>query len=97
MDALGVSTLIYTDIDTDGMLSGPNYAALERVLEAARCGVVASGGVSGRADILRLAEMKKRHPNLDGVIVGKALYERRVDLGDLLALGNAVQAPGVNR
>jgi phosphoribosylformimino-5-aminoimidazole carboxamide ribotide isomerase len=86
MDALGVSTLIYTDIDTDGMLGGPNFASLERILETAGCGVIASGGVSGRDDVLRLAEMKKRRPNLDGVIVGKALYERRVDLVDLLAV-----------
>ena len=86
MGALGVSTLIHTDIATDGMLAGPNYAALEAILGAAGCAVIASGGVSGRDDVLRLAEMKKRRPNLDGVIVGKALYERRVDLGDLLAL-----------
>ena len=86
MDALGVPTLIYTDIDTDGMLGGPNYASLEGILAAASCGVIASGGVSCRGDVERLAEMNRRRPNLDGVIVGKALYERRVDLADLLAL-----------
>ena len=48
--------------------------------------VIASGGVSRREDVVRLAELQKRRPNLEGVIVGKALYERRVELPDLLAL-----------
>jgi phosphoribosylformimino-5-aminoimidazole carboxamide ribotide isomerase len=86
MDACGVAIIIHTDISADGMLAGPNFAALESVLGAVRCGVIASGGVSGRGDVVRLAEMKKRRPNLDGVIVGKALYERRVELTDLLAI-----------
>jgi phosphoribosylformimino-5-aminoimidazole carboxamide ribotide isomerase len=86
MGALGVSTVIYTDIDTDGMLAGPNYASLEGILAATDCRVIASGGVSCRGDVERLAGMKRHHPNLDGVIVGKALHERRVNLADLLAL-----------
>ena len=86
MEALGVRTLIHTDVATDGMLAGPNYAAQEAMLAAVACGVIASGGVGGREDVVRLLEMKKRRPNLDGVIVGKALYERRVDLTDLLRL-----------
>jgi phosphoribosylformimino-5-aminoimidazole carboxamide ribotide isomerase len=86
MDALGVRTLIHTDISTDGMLTGPNFAAQEAMLAAVRCRVIASGGVSCREDVVRLTEIEKRRPNLDGVIVGKALYERRVELADLLAL-----------
>ena len=86
MDALGVQTLIHTDISTDGMLTGPNFAAQEAILGAVRCRVIASGGVSRRDDVVQLAAMQKRRPNLDGVIVGKALYENRVDLGDLLSL-----------
>ena len=86
MDALGVRTLIHTDISTDGMLTGPNFAAQEAMLEAVKCRVIASGGVSRREDFMRYLEMKKRRPNLDGVIVGKALYEGQVDLGDLLDL-----------
>ena len=89
MDARGVRTLIYTDIGTDGMLTGPNFAAQEALLQAVGCRIIASGGVSVRADVVRLAEMGKRHPRLDGVIVGKALYERRVDLADLLAIARA--------
>ena len=86
MDALGVRTIIHTDVGTDGMLTGPNFSAQEALLGAVRCGVIASGGVSARDDVVKLAEMKKRRPNLDGVIVGKALYEKRVDLADLLTL-----------
>jgi len=86
MDALGVRTLIHTDVATDGMLTGPNLAAQDAMLAAVGCRVVASGGVGGREDVVRLLEMKKRRPNLDGVIIGKALYEGRVDLADLLAL-----------
>lgn len=86
MDALGVRTLIHTDIGTDGMLTGPNFAAQEAMLNAGKFGVIASGGVSRREDIAKLAELARRYSNLDGVIVGKALYEKRVDLPDLLAL-----------
>ena len=89
MDGLGVATLIYTDIATDGMLTGPNFAAQEAVLQAVRGRVIASGGVSDRGDIARLAELARRCANLDGVIVGKALYEKRVDLGDLIRLASS--------
>ena len=86
MAALGVATLIYTDIGTDGMLTGPNLAAQEAMLAAVSCRVIASGGVSRREDVIALAKLAQRHAHLDGVIVGKALYERRVDLRDLLEI-----------
>jgi len=84
MDEIGIATLIHTDIGTDGMLTGPNLAGQEAMLGAVRCRVIASGGVSEADDVDRLAALGRRYPNLDGVIVGKALYERRVDLADLL-------------
>ena len=86
MDALGVRTVIHTDIGTDGMLTGPNFPAQEAMLSAGRFGVIASGGVSRRDDVIKLAELSRRCPNLEGVIVGKALYEKRVELRDLLAI-----------
>ena len=89
MAALGVGTIIYTDIGTDGMLIGPNLAAQEAMLTAVPARVIASGGVSRREDVAALTNIKKRRPNLDGVIVGKALYERRVELADLLAIAGA--------
>jgi phosphoribosylformimino-5-aminoimidazole carboxamide ribotide isomerase len=90
MDALGVATLIHTDIGTDGMLTGPNYPAQEAMLAAGGFRVIASGGVSRREDVIELAKLALRHTRLDGVIVGKALYEARVDLRDLLALAKGV-------
>ena len=92
MDALGVRTLIHTDIGTDGMLTGPNLPAQEAMLEAGRFGVIASGGVSRREDVIALAEMARRHANLDGVIVGKALYEKRVELPDLLSIAGQAKS-----
>lgn len=89
MDDIGVSTLIYTDIGTDGMLIGPNLVAQEAMLKTVRCRVIASGGVSVRDDVSNLNNLAKKYPNLDGVIVGKAIYEGRVQLPDLLALVKA--------
>lgn len=86
MDALGVATLIHTDVGTDGMLGGPNFAAQEAMLGAVGARVIASGGVGTREDIVRFVEARKSRPNLDGVIVGKAIYERRVELKDLLGI-----------
>lgn len=86
MDALGVSTLIHTDVGTDGMLTGPNFEAQEAMLGAVEARVIASGGVSRREDVARLIATGKNHPNLDGVIVGKAIYVGRVYLSDLLRL-----------
>ena len=87
MDAAGVATLIYTDIGTDGMLTGPNLAAQEEMAQAVNASVIASGGVSRREDVIALADIEKRRPNLDGVIVGKAIYEKRVEVADLLKIG----------
>ena len=89
MDALGVATLVHTDVATDGMLAGPNFPAQEAMLGAVRARLIVSGGVGGREDVTRLAQFQERHPNLDGVIVGKALYEGRVTLGDLLSVARA--------
>ena len=89
MDALGVRTLIHTDIGTDGMLTGPNFAAQEAMLGAGKFNVIASGGVSRREDVVKLTQLARRYSNLDGVIVGKALYEKRVDLPDLIAIARA--------
>ena len=72
----GAKTIIYTDIATDGMLAGPNFHELERMLELLKVDLVASGGVSSSEDLLQLAAM----PGLYGAITGKALYEGKVNL-----------------
>jgi phosphoribosylformimino-5-aminoimidazole carboxamide ribotide isomerase len=92
MDALGVRTLIHTDIGTDGMLTGPNFPAQEAMLNAGKFAVIASGGVSRREDVVKLSELARRYANLDGVIVGKALYEKRVELRDLLGIADHAQS-----
>ena len=75
MTALGVKKIIFTDIATDGMLSGPSYESLERLLQAVDCHLIASGGVSCNEDLIRLREM-----GAYGAIVGKAYYAGAVDL-----------------
>lgn len=82
---LGVRTIIYTDVATDGMLQGPNFSALTAILEAAPCDIIASGGVSNAADLRKLHELSKVHANLHGAIVGKAIYEGRVTVVEALA------------
>jgi len=86
---LGVQTIIYTDISTDGMLTGPNFAAQKEMLQTVSCKIIASGGVARREDVEGLCQLAVEHPNLLGVIIGKALYEQKVDLRDLIALAAA--------
>ena len=72
----GAGTVIYTDIATDGTLEGPNYAALQNLLEILDCNLIASGGVACGEDLERLASMQ----GLYGAIIGKALYEGKISL-----------------
>jgi len=81
LEALGVKTLIYTDIVQDGMLKGPNTAAMAALCDRVACRVIASGGVASMAHVAALAALGK--PNLTGVIVGKALYEGTVSFAEL--------------
>jgi len=85
--AIGVGTLIYTDTATDGMLQGPNLAAVGELCGAVTCNIIASGGVSTAADVRALTTLG--HANLLGAIVGKALYEGHTTLPDLLAAAGA--------
>lgn len=78
VSAVGVATIIYTDTATDGMLTGPNLAGVRMLCEAVKAKIIASGGISTCADIAALAGLNL--PNLDGVIVGKALYEGAVTI-----------------
>lgn len=80
MESMGVSTIIYTDICTDGMLSGPNLVAMQEMADAVRCRIIASGGVSCIDDIVALEKT-----GVDGVIVGKAIYEGRLNLREAIA------------
>jgi phosphoribosylformimino-5-aminoimidazole carboxamide ribotide isomerase len=75
MEALGARTLIHTDIARDGMLTGPALAATEVLVRGTSLDIVASGGIGTLADIEAV-----RGIGAAGVIVGKAIYEGRVDL-----------------
>ncbi len=80
----GAGTIIYTDIATDGMLQGPNFAETERVNAAiVPLGgqLIASGGVGTAAHVLRAAQI----PSLYGCIIGKALYDKTVSLAEVKA------------
>lgn len=75
MKELGVKTIIYTDISKDGMLCGPNVMQTARLVEATGLDIVASGGVSCMEDLERLESI-----GVEGAILGKAIYEKKVDL-----------------
>ncbi|MBV9491416.1 MAG: 1-(5-phosphoribosyl)-5-[(5-phosphoribosylamino)methylideneamino]imidazole-4-carboxamide isomerase [Verrucomicrobia bacterium] len=77
----GASTIIFTDIATDGMMSGPNLPLLIEVLKLFRGQVISSGGVADMEDIRLLASL----PGLYGVIIGKALFDEAIDLGEAVA------------
>jgi phosphoribosylformimino-5-aminoimidazole carboxamide ribotide isomerase len=74
----GINRVIYTDISRDGMLTGPNLSSLRRMAIATGLKITASGGVSSLDDLKQLAELER--DGVDEVIVGKAIYERQLDL-----------------
>lgn len=81
MKNLGVGRINYTDISRDGMLTGPNLAATKNLAVATGMKITASGGVSTQQDIENL---KKLEPfGVDSAIVGKAIYEKRIELAGL--------------
>ncbi|ARE41907.1 Phosphoribosylformimino-5-aminoimidazole carboxamide ribotide isomerase [Rhodovulum sp. P5] len=77
----GVAALIYTDIDRDGAMAGPNIAATEALARAVSIPVIASGGVSSMADLIALRDTGV----IAGAISGRALYDGALDLGAALA------------
>jgi phosphoribosylformimino-5-aminoimidazole carboxamide ribotide isomerase len=83
LHALGARLLIYTDISRDGVLEGPNVQAIREMLDNTDLSVIASGGVSSITDVQHLAELD--HWRLDGVIIGKALYEGLIEFEEALA------------
>ncbi len=81
MEALGVKTIIYTDIATDGALSGPSLEKLIALRGAVSCQITASGGVSCLEDLMNLAKN-----GMDGAVVGKAYYAGTVDIKQAVSL-----------
>lgn len=81
MEAIGVKNIIFTDISRDGTLTGPNISALEKLKENVSCDITASGGIKSIDDVKKIKEM-----NLYGVIIGKAIYSKTIDLKEAVTL-----------
>lgn len=80
----GGRSVIYTDIAKDGGLQGPNLAEIRTVSEAVNLDVIASGGVGSLEDLENLKKLKR--PNITGVIIGKAIYEKKFTLKDAIGV-----------
>jgi phosphoribosylformimino-5-aminoimidazole carboxamide ribotide isomerase len=80
MQDRGVRSFVFTDVDRDGMLDGPDLDGVRRVADVVRGRFMYSGGIGSREDLVALARM--RQVNLAGVIVGKALYEGRFTIAE---------------
>ena len=76
---LPLAAIIYTDIDRDGMMTGPNLERTKALIEAVDMPVIASGGVKEVADIKKLAEL-----GVEGVVIGRSLYEGTLNLADAI-------------
>ena len=81
LEKIGVKTVVYTDISKDGMLIGPNFDIYEKLSKETNLDIIASGGISSIEDIKKLKDM-----NLYGAIIGKALYENKIELKEVLSL-----------
>ena len=76
----GISRLIYTDINRDGMKQSPNFDETSKIAELSNCPVIISGGVSSIDDIKKARTLK----NIEGIIVGKAIYDGDISLEELV-------------
>lgn len=87
LESLGARWIIHTDVATDGAMQGPNLEAQQKMAQSVpHCRVIASGGVTRESDIDNLEKLAVQFPNIEGVIVGKALYEGSVSLKNICQL-----------
>ena len=77
----GVSRLVYTDINRDGTKASPNFNETAKIAEMSKCPVIISGGVSSISDIKKAKELNNK--NIEGIIVGKAIYDGDIKLDEL--------------
>jgi phosphoribosyl isomerase A len=95
LDQEGCARYIVTDVGRDGMLSGPNVELYRAVTRATPAPVIASGGIAAIEDLVRLAELAASGSNVEGSIVGKALYADRFTLPEALeAMGRVEMGAG---
>ncbi len=81
VNSFGVSRIIYTDINRDGMKTSPNFNETKKIAEISNCPVVISGGVSSISDIKKAKDLDNK--KIEGIIVGKAIYDGDIKLEDL--------------
>jgi len=86
LEIMGVKRIIYTDIRRDGVMKGPNIKGIITILRNTKMKVIISGGVSRLRNIERIMELEKKYDNIDGVIIGKALYTGDIDLKEAIKL-----------
>jgi phosphoribosylformimino-5-aminoimidazole carboxamide ribotide isomerase len=79
---LGLTEIIYTNISHDGALTGPDIKRTALIAEESSLPVILSGGISSRTDVEEV--IKKDHPGITGIIIGKAIYEQKVSVPDLI-------------
>ena len=84
MERLGAKRIIYTDIKRDGMMQGPNVANIKKMLKIINIPLIASGGIASLNDIKDLTKFNDK--GLEGIIIGRALYNGAVALGDAMKL-----------
>ena len=77
----GISRIIYTDINRDGTKQSPNFQETQKIAEISNCPVIVSGGVSSINDIKKAKELNNK--NIEGIIVGKAIYDGNINLDEL--------------
>ena len=77
----GASRLIYTDINRDGTKTSPNFEETAKLADISNCPVIISGGVSSIADIKKAKDLNNK--NIEGIIVGKAIYDGDIQLDEL--------------
>ncbi len=85
MEDIGVKTIIFTDIEQDGTLAGPNLKQLDDLVHEVNCDIIASGGVAVLKDIINLAEL-----DVYGAICGKAIYSGTLDLKQAISITNKI-------
>ena len=85
MEQIGVRTIVFTDIDQDGTLAGPNLKQLDELTHSVSCNIIASGGISNLKDIININDL-----NVYGAITGKAIYTGALDLSMALQIASKV-------
>ncbi|MEI8182873.1 MAG: 1-(5-phosphoribosyl)-5-[(5-phosphoribosylamino)methylideneamino]imidazole-4-carboxamide isomerase [Desulfomonile sp.] len=88
-DSAGPASFVYTDIERDGMMKGPNIESTRKFAGSTRTNVILSGGISELADVA--AALPLEHVGVKGIIIGRALYDGRIDLREALEMAEKMQ------